>query len=101
MLISRTLVAVWLASMARAVKFNWNEIKHVYAFGDSYSFVQGTEGNPAFSFIGDAQHFAFTRQQLLTDEILPRNVGVFLINTLLVYLLRYRQARMARTGLNS
>jgi len=75
MLISRTLVTVGLVSTARALKFNWNDIKHVYAFGDSYTFVQGTEGNPAFSFIGDAQHFAFTRQQLLTDEILPRNTS--------------------------
>lgn len=25
-------------------KFKWDAIKYVYAFGDSYSFVQGTRG---------------------------------------------------------
>lgn len=29
-------------------KFNWDEIKFVHAFGDSYSFVQGTDGNANF-----------------------------------------------------
>lgn len=24
--------------------FNWDKIKYFYAFGDSYTFVQGTEG---------------------------------------------------------
>lgn len=28
--------------------FNWDSIKFVYAFGDSYSFVQGTDGTANF-----------------------------------------------------
>ncbi|THH15035.1 hypothetical protein EW146_g5380 [Bondarzewia mesenterica] len=28
--------------------FDWNAVKYVYAFGDSYSFVQGTAGHPNF-----------------------------------------------------
>ncbi|KAF8194141.1 hypothetical protein BJ912DRAFT_959517 [Pholiota molesta] len=56
-------------------KFNWDEIKFVHAFGDSYSFVQGTDGNANFSFIGDAFNFSFTPEKLLTDEIIPRNTS--------------------------
>ncbi|GLB38396.1 putative carbohydrate esterase family 16 protein [Lyophyllum shimeji] len=58
-----------------AAAFDWNRVKYVYAFGDSYSFVQGTRGYPNFSFIGDAFHLPFTPQQLLTSEIIPRNTS--------------------------
>ncbi len=27
-------------------RFEWDKIKYVYAFGDSYTFVGGTEGYP-------------------------------------------------------
>ncbi|RPD53876.1 hypothetical protein L226DRAFT_548395 [Lentinus tigrinus ALCF2SS1-7] len=50
-------------------RFNWNKIKYVYAFGDSYTFVGGTQGYPKFSFIGSAFNFSYTPQQLLEDEI--------------------------------
>ncbi|CAA7271332.1 unnamed protein product [Cyclocybe aegerita] len=53
-------------------KFNWDRIKYVHAFGDSYSFVQGTRGRANYSFIGDALDFAFTPEELLTNEIIPR-----------------------------
>ncbi|KAF9476538.1 hypothetical protein BDN70DRAFT_914472 [Pholiota conissans] len=56
-------------------KFNWEEIEFVHAFGDSYSFVQGTRGEANFSFIGDALHFAFTPEQLLSNEIVARNTS--------------------------
>ncbi|THV00835.1 hypothetical protein K435DRAFT_750781 [Dendrothele bispora CBS 962.96] len=55
--------------------FDWDSVKYVYAFGDSYSFVQGTAGFPNFSFIGDALNLAFTPEQLLSDEIIPRNTS--------------------------
>ncbi|PPQ91703.1 hypothetical protein CVT25_012916 [Psilocybe cyanescens] len=55
-------------------KFNWDRIKFVHAFGDSYSFVYGTQGLANFSFIGDALDFSFTPQQLLSNEIVPRSV---------------------------
>ncbi len=32
-------------------KFNWNTTKYVYAFGDSYTFVQGTAGLANFRFV--------------------------------------------------
>ncbi|EIW59682.1 uncharacterized protein TRAVEDRAFT_121791 [Trametes versicolor FP-101664 SS1] len=53
--------------------FNWDRTKYVYAFGDSYTFVQGTEGLTTFSFIGDAFNFSFTPQELLGDEIVPKS----------------------------
>jgi len=55
--------------------FNWDRVKYVHAFGDSYSFVQGTLGQANFSFIGSALDFAFTPQQLLQNEIIPRNTS--------------------------
>ncbi|KAI8986232.1 hypothetical protein BD414DRAFT_488049 [Trametes punicea] len=56
-------------------QFNWDRTQYVYAFGDSYTFVQGTKGLANFSFIGDAFHFAFTPQDLLQDEIIPKNTS--------------------------
>ncbi|KAI0775535.1 hypothetical protein BD413DRAFT_491390 [Trametes elegans] len=56
-------------------KFNWDRTKYVYAFGDSYTFVQGTKGLANFSFIGDAFHFAYTPEDLLEDEIVPKNTS--------------------------
>ncbi|KAH9889870.1 hypothetical protein C8Q73DRAFT_142326 [Cubamyces lactineus] len=55
--------------------FNWERTKYVYAFGDSYTFVQGTHGLANFSFIGDAFDFSFTPRELLTDEIVPKNTS--------------------------
>uniref|UniRef100_A0A8H7Y3P1 Carbohydrate esterase family 16 protein n=1 Tax=Psilocybe cubensis TaxID=181762 RepID=A0A8H7Y3P1_PSICU len=56
-------------------RFDWDQIKFVHAFGDSYSFVYGTEGLANFSFIGDALHFSFTPQQLLSNEIVPKSTS--------------------------
>ncbi|KAI1793726.1 hypothetical protein LXA43DRAFT_1000201 [Ganoderma leucocontextum] len=50
-------------------KFSWDSTKYVYAFGDSYTFVGGTNGYPSFSFIGSAFNFSFTPEELLSDEI--------------------------------
>ncbi|KAF9019018.1 hypothetical protein BDZ89DRAFT_1093987 [Hymenopellis radicata] len=63
------LVFNWLLVLGRASPFDWNRIKYVYAFGDSYTFVLGTAGHGNFSFIGDSDNFAFTPQELLRDEI--------------------------------
>ncbi|KAF8895326.1 hypothetical protein BD779DRAFT_1668620 [Infundibulicybe gibba] len=63
------------AAAPSKVPFHWDSIKYVYAFGDSYSFVQGTNGFANFSFIGDALDFSFTPQQLLNNEIIPRNTS--------------------------
>ncbi|KAI0755172.1 hypothetical protein C8Q80DRAFT_415991 [Daedaleopsis nitida] len=63
------------AVFAAPPKFNWAKTKYVYAFGDSYTFVQGTKGHANFSFIGDAFDFAFTPRELLENEIIPKNTS--------------------------
>ncbi|KAL1668786.1 hypothetical protein GGF50DRAFT_123753 [Schizophyllum commune] len=71
-------VAVFIfASVAEtfANSFDWSQVKYVYAFGDSYSFVQGTLGHANFSFIGDLNDLAFTPNELLSNEIVPRNTS--------------------------
>ncbi|OCB88918.1 hypothetical protein A7U60_g3873 [Sanghuangporus baumii] len=55
--------------------FSWDNIRHVYAFGDSYTFVQGTHGLANFSFIGDFQNLSFTKEELFSDEIIFRNTS--------------------------
>ncbi|KAH8104685.1 hypothetical protein BXZ70DRAFT_1005195 [Cristinia sonorae] len=57
---------------ARQPHFNWHETRYVYAFGDSYTYIQGTEGRTNFSFIGDAFNFSFTPRELLSNEIVPK-----------------------------
>ncbi|KAJ7147031.1 hypothetical protein C8R43DRAFT_1129820 [Mycena crocata] len=55
--------------------FDWDSIRYMYAFGDSYTFVQGTAGHANFSFIGDALNFSFTPKQLLDNQIIPKNTS--------------------------
>lgn len=47
------------------------------AFGDSYTFVHGTAGREAYSFIGDylPSNFSFTPKELLTDKIVQNYNG--------------------------
>ncbi|KAH7013365.1 hypothetical protein EDB80DRAFT_774656 [Ilyonectria destructans] len=51
--------------------FSWSGTKHVVAFGDSYTYVQGTNGYPKYSFIGSylPGDFAFTPERLLENRI--------------------------------
>jgi len=57
------------------VSFNWHETSFFLAFGDSYTYVQGTAGLQNYSFIGDLQNFNYTPHQLLTDEIVQSQIG--------------------------
>ena len=47
------------------------------AFGDSYTYVQGTLGYPGFSFLGSylPDQFSYTPEQLLSDEIVQNFTG--------------------------
>lgn len=47
------------------------------AFGDSYTFVQGTNGYPNYSFIGDylPGQFAVTPSELWSDHIVQNFTG--------------------------
>ncbi|KDQ62303.1 carbohydrate esterase family 16 protein [Jaapia argillacea MUCL 33604] len=60
---------------ATETSFSWDKIKYFYAFGDSYTFVQGTLGYPNYSWIGDELNLSFTPEQLLSNEIVPRNTS--------------------------
>ncbi|KAF4577333.1 hypothetical protein EYR36_005320 [Pleurotus pulmonarius] len=69
------LTVVVASSETRKAHFEWDAIRYVYAFGDSYTFVQGTQGHANFSFIGDALDPSFTREQLLSNEIIAKNTS--------------------------
>ncbi|KAN0089871.1 carbohydrate esterase family 16 protein [Hyaloscypha variabilis] len=55
--------------------FNWNNANFLLAFGDSYTYVQGTAGLQNYSFIGDLQNYSYSPQTLLTDEIVQNQIG--------------------------
>ena len=46
---------VWLLALDTLAtakpQFQWDDIKYVYAFGDSYTFVEGKEGRVNFRFV--------------------------------------------------
>ncbi|KAH7339718.1 hypothetical protein B0J17DRAFT_372348 [Rhizoctonia solani] len=66
--VSRLLVAV--CSVAGTVSaFKWSQTKTVLAFGDSYTFVQGTMGHPGYSFFGDRFNLTVTKDLVLKSEI--------------------------------
>ncbi|KAK6597681.1 lysophospholipase a [Botrytis cinerea] len=55
--------------------FSWEDTKYFLAFGDSYTYVQGTYGRQNYSFIGDLQNFSYTPAQLLSNEIVQNQLG--------------------------
>ncbi|KAJ5408097.1 hypothetical protein N7509_001980 [Penicillium cosmopolitanum] len=56
-------------------KFQWSSKKGLIAFGDSYTYVQGTHGHQNYSFIGDAFDFAFDEQTLLSNKIVQNQTA--------------------------
>jgi len=46
------------------------------AFGDSYTYVQGTAGRQNSTFIGDYFNFSFTEEKLLNDKIVQNQVRI-------------------------
>lgn len=57
-----------MASAATALK--WSQTKNVLAFGDSYTYVQGTMGHANFSFWGDRFNLNITEEQAHENEII-------------------------------
>ncbi|KAF9731377.1 hypothetical protein PMIN02_010524 [Paraphaeosphaeria minitans] len=55
--------------------FSWSQTKQLIAFGDSYTFIQGTAGHANYSFIGDALSPSFTPSDLLADRIVQNLTG--------------------------
>ncbi|KAI1340183.1 carbohydrate esterase family 16 protein [Xylariaceae sp. FL0016] len=73
-------VSITRQASARYVQrpsFSWDDTKYLIAFGDSYTFVQGTEGYPEYSFIGSylEGEFSFTPEKLLSDRIVQNFNG--------------------------
>lgn len=52
-----------------------NQTNYVLAFGDSYTYVQGTLGKQNYSFIGSLIDFEFTPAQLLSDRIVQDQIS--------------------------
>ena len=55
--------------------FNWHQIQSLIAFGDSYTYVQGTHGHQNYSFINDELNLAFTPGQLFANRIVQNLTG--------------------------
>ncbi|KAK3935410.1 lysophospholipase A [Diplogelasinospora grovesii] len=70
-------VAVAATLPASQAPFSWERTKYLIAFGDSYTYVQGTAGRQNFSFIGDylPGNFAYTPEQLLENKIVQNFTG--------------------------
>ncbi|KAJ6198095.1 hypothetical protein J3E72DRAFT_384983 [Bipolaris maydis] len=64
-----------VSSGARKPTFDWAAIDSLIAFGDSYTFVQGTLGHPNYSFIGDELNLPFTPAQLFSNRIVQNLTG--------------------------
>jgi hypothetical protein len=52
-----------------------NNIQCSIAFGDSYTYVQGTHGHQNYSFIGDQLDFSYDAQTLLSNKIVQNQVS--------------------------
>ncbi|KAK6063271.1 hypothetical protein SCUP515_12557 [Seiridium cupressi] len=63
-----------LGSFAQAA-FSFSNVKQVVAFGDSYSFTQGSTGQPNKTFIGSYLQYAYTASQLLNTTIIQNFTG--------------------------
>ncbi|KAF7587255.1 hypothetical protein BBP40_007494 [Aspergillus hancockii] len=55
--------------------FDWDSIQYLIAFGDSYTYVQGTEGHQNYSFIGDQLNFEYDAQTLLNNKIVQNQTA--------------------------
>lgn len=55
--------------------FNWHTTKSVLAFGDSYTYVQGTLGHKNYTFIGDAFNLSFTPSKLFSNRIVQNHTS--------------------------
>ncbi|KAI1306133.1 hypothetical protein F5Y03DRAFT_406163 [Xylaria venustula] len=65
------------AAYTRKPRFNWNDTENLIAFGDSYTFVQGTAGYPNYSFIGSylPGQLGFLPDTLLSNKIVQNFTG--------------------------
>ncbi|KAI4635229.1 uncharacterized protein J4E87_000179 [Alternaria ethzedia] len=62
-------------SKQKQSSFKWHSIESLIAFGDSYTYVQGTLGHQNYTFIGDEFNFSFTPAQLFSNRIVQNLTG--------------------------
>ncbi|KAB5571848.1 lysophospholipase A [Coniochaeta sp. 2T2.1] len=76
-LLYASLLIIPAAALPKRGTFDWDKTKHVVAFGDSYTYIQGTAGLQNFSFIGDylPGNFAYTPETLLSNKIVQNFTG--------------------------
>lgn len=53
----------------KEAEFSWKKTKSLIAFGDSYTFVQGLEGHPNYTYIRDNFDISFTPSELFSNRI--------------------------------
>ena len=70
LLIGLAWIAMKVPAMKAKPKFNWNTTEYVYAFGDSYTFVQGTAGHPNFRYAELFNLFSYTKTSDVFLEVL-------------------------------
>ena len=68
-------VVVALPHSRPDASFSWQSTQSLLAFGDSYTYVQGSQGLQNYSFIADALHPTYTPDQLLNDTIIQNQIG--------------------------
>ncbi|KAE8372721.1 hypothetical protein BDV26DRAFT_285709 [Aspergillus bertholletiae] len=66
-------LSVALPSRLPSQGFDWDSIQ--LAFGDSYTYVQGTAGHQNYSFIGDRFNLEYNAQTLLNNKIVQNQTA--------------------------
>ncbi|KAG9103584.1 hypothetical protein FRC06_009718, partial [Ceratobasidium sp. 370] len=68
-LIVSLVILMMFALTGGSAALRWSQTKTDLAFGDSYTFVQGTLGHTGYSFWGDRFNLTITKAQVQTNEI--------------------------------
>ncbi|KAF7624238.1 lysophospholipase A [Aspergillus flavus] len=68
-------LSVALPSGLPSQGFDWDSIQYLLAFGDSYTYIQGTAGHQNYSFIGDQLNLEYDAQTLLTNKIVQNQTA--------------------------
>ncbi|KZM19103.1 uncharacterized protein EKO05_0010172 [Ascochyta rabiei] len=55
--------------------FSWKKTKSLIAFGDSYTYVQGLQGHPNYTYIGDNLDISFTPSELFSNRIVQNQTS--------------------------
>ncbi|CAD0109917.1 unnamed protein product, partial [Aureobasidium uvarum] len=75
LILAYLVLSVGVSAAPKKTKFNWHDTKYMLAFGDSYTYVQGTAGHVNSTFTGDYFDFSFTENELLNNKIVQNQGG--------------------------